>query len=108
MAKLLLDQNLPRSLTRRLQATFPGTAHLATYRMQSTADAEVFAFARANDFTIISKDADFHHLSFRFGAPPKVIWLRVGNASVSDLADLLRLQAFASDSSWKMTKLQCW
>ncbi|MFN0193896.1 MAG: DUF5615 family PIN-like protein [Aestuariivirga sp.] len=38
----------------------------------------------------MSKDADFHHLSFLLGAPPKVVWLRCGNASVAALEALLR------------------
>ena len=50
----------------------------------------------------MSKDADFHHLSFLFGAPPKVVWLRIGNASTREVADVLKtyrssIQAFSAD-----------
>ena len=31
-------------------------------------------------YAIVSKDNDFRQLSFVHGAPPKVIWLSVGNA----------------------------
>jgi predicted nuclease of predicted toxin-antitoxin system len=34
-------------------------------------------------------DEDFHRLSVLRGAPPKVIWLRLGNASTEDVARLL-------------------
>jgi predicted nuclease of predicted toxin-antitoxin system len=36
----------------------------------------------------VTKDEDFH--SVLRGAPPKVIWLRLGNASTEDVARLLR------------------
>ena len=40
---------------------------------------------------IVSKDADMHDLSLVFGNPPKVIWLRLGNCSTSQVEILLRL-----------------
>ena len=39
---------------------------------------------------LTSKDADFFQRSTVYGAPPKVLWLRVGNAPTSAIADLLR------------------
>ena len=39
---------------------------------------------------IVSKDADMHDLSLLLGNPPKVIWLRLGNCSTSQVEDLLR------------------
>ena len=70
--------------------------------MQSSSDEEIWRFARDNGYTIISKDADFHHLSFRYGAPPKTIWLKLGNCSTEQLQDcILRnldlLSRFLSD-----------
>jgi predicted nuclease of predicted toxin-antitoxin system len=94
MPKLLLDQNLSRRLVEPLQRAFPGSAHLSSFNLQSVADREIFDFARLNGFAILSKDADFHHLSFRFGSPPKVIWLRVGNASTAEISEVLHAQAF--------------
>jgi predicted nuclease of predicted toxin-antitoxin system len=40
--------------------------------------------------TIVSKDNDFRQRSFLEGAPPKIIWLSVGNAATAAVADLLR------------------
>jgi predicted nuclease of predicted toxin-antitoxin system len=40
--------------------------------------------------TIVTKDADFHQRSFLFGHPPKVVWVRCGNASTSVIEQLLR------------------
>ena len=41
---------------------------------------------------IASKDSDFRQLAFLHGPPPKALWLRVGNASTTTIADLLRTQ----------------
>lgn len=41
-------------------------------------------------FAIVSKDADFRQLSFLYGFPPKVIWLRVGNRSTAEIDGLIR------------------
>ena len=52
---------------------------------------------------IVSKDADMHDLSLLLGNPPKVIWLRLGNCSTSQVENLLRLnfkaiQLFSEDN----------
>jgi predicted nuclease of predicted toxin-antitoxin system len=51
---------------------------------------------------IVSKDEDFHHLSFLRGAPPKVIGLSLGNCSTARLENLRRerfdeITRFAAD-----------
>ncbi|MEO1144890.1 MAG: DUF5615 family PIN-like protein, partial [Cyanobacteria bacterium J06638_22] len=38
------------------------------------------------------KDADMHDLSLVLGNPPKVIWLRLGNCSTTQVESLLRLE----------------
>ena len=38
----------------------------------------------------MSKDADFYERSMRVGAPPKVIWVRLGNCSTVAVEMLLR------------------
>jgi predicted nuclease of predicted toxin-antitoxin system len=52
---------------------------------------------------IVSKDNDFRQRSFLDGAPPKLIWLSVGNAGTETIADLLRekrtrIEAFDADA----------
>ena len=89
--KLLLDQNLPRSLLRDLSEPFPGSEHVRNLGLDSgTSDGEIFEYAREHGFTILSKDSDFRQLSFVRGAPPKVVWLRVGNCTVGELREMLR------------------
>ena len=46
-------------------------------------------YAQEHGFFIVSKDSDFHQRSFVLGAPPKVIWIRLGNCTTEDIAHLL-------------------
>ena len=87
--KLLFDQNLPRSLVSKLEDAFPGSTHVALIDLDKASDKEIFDFARLEGFTIVSKDSDFRQLSFVHGAPPKVIWLRVGNRSAKELRQIV-------------------
>ena len=50
----------------------------------------IWDFARTHGFVIVTKDEDFQRLSVLFGAPPKVIWIRLGNCSTADIIRLLR------------------
>lgn len=58
--------------------------------MKATDDPQVWDYAKTNGFVIVSKDADMHDLSLVFGNPPKVIWLRLGNCSTRQVAEVLR------------------
>ena len=87
--RLLLDANLSPRLVSSLADVFPGSAHVADVGGLAGNDSLVWEHARDNGLTIVSKDSDFHHMSFVFGAPPKVIWLRIGNCP-TDLIERLR------------------
>lgn len=91
--KLLFDENLPRSMVRRLADLFPDSAHVATLGLESTDDLGVWAYAKERGFAIVTKDSDFHDVSAVRGAPPKVVWLRIGNSSVDDVERVLRAAA---------------
>ena len=90
--KLLFDQNLPRSLVTAVQETFPESTHVALIDLATGTDREIFDYARDNGFVLVSKDSDFRQLSFLYGIPPKIIWLRVGNCSVAVLKEIMRRQ----------------
>jgi len=61
--------------------------------LRGASDARIWDHARQNGFVIASKDDDFRQRSFLHGAPPKVVWLQVGNAGTNAIADLLRAEA---------------
>ena len=88
--KLFLDQNLSPRLVKALEATFPGSSHVRLVGLAKADDESVWEFARLQGFTIVSKDADFHQRSFLLGFPPKVIWIRLGNCSTSQIEKLLK------------------
>jgi predicted nuclease of predicted toxin-antitoxin system len=87
--KLRFDENLSPSLTRRLAATYPASAHVRDVGLRAQSDLAVWEYAQAHGFTIASKDTDFRDLSFLRGPPPKVLWLAVGNAGTEAIAELL-------------------
>jgi predicted nuclease of predicted toxin-antitoxin system len=100
--KLLFDENLSHHLADLLAADYPGSTHVRRANLRGAEDARIWEFARSEGFAIVSKDGDFRQRSFLEGAPPKVIWLDVGNAGTGAIADLLRreqprLAAFAGD-----------
>jgi predicted nuclease of predicted toxin-antitoxin system len=100
--KLLLDQNLAPRLVARLVDLFPGSEHVRDAGLATADDTAVWEYAKRGGFAIVSKDADFRQLSFLYGAPPKVVWLRVGNQSTAQIGAILRahapdLEAFDGD-----------
>ena len=88
--RLLFDQNLSAGLVQRLADIFPKSAHVKDVGLDRAGDLDVWAYAAAEGFVILSKDADFHQLSFLRGAPPKTVWLRRGNCSTDDVEAMLR------------------
>jgi len=88
--KLLFDENLSPRLVAGLSDIFLGSVHVRDVGLARANDVAIWDYARDHDLTVVSKDADFHHLSFVQGPPPKVIWIRRGNCSTTDIAALLR------------------
>jgi predicted nuclease of predicted toxin-antitoxin system len=101
--KLLFDENLSHKLVELLVDIFPNSVHVRTVGLKTAVDRLVWEYAKRNDLMIVSKDSDMHQRSFLFGAPPKVIWVRLGNCSTTDVEKLLRrsfaaIKLFSEDS----------
>ena len=88
--KLLFDENLSPELVVLLVDLFPESVHVRDVGLKSADDPMVWQYARDNSLTIVSKDSDLHQRSFVFGHPPKLIWVRLGNCSTSEVEELLR------------------
>lgn len=88
--KLLLDENLPPALVSALDDLFPGSTHALTLGFGQTPDIEVYRYAGSHGFTILTKDSDYDALSARYGAPPKVILLKVGNMLSAELRQFVQ------------------
>lgn len=108
--KLLFDENLSPRLVHLLADLFPGSSHVRDTGLQAAGDSSVWDYARMNGLLLVSKDADMHDLSLLLGAPPKVIWVRLGNCSTAEVEDLLRreidaIQAFHEDDTVSLLAL---
>jgi predicted nuclease of predicted toxin-antitoxin system len=88
-----LDENLSRRLVRRIEDLFEGSRHVLSEGLLQAPDSAVWAYAKANDFSIITADADFYELATTLGPPPKVIWLRGCDYPTAVAEELIRSQA---------------
>jgi len=87
--KLLLDENLSRSIVPFLQTKFPGTSQVALAGLESASDAEIWQYAKDNGFVIESRDSDFQERSLVAGHPPQVVWLKIPNRSKTFVLNIL-------------------
>ena len=87
--RLLLDENLSRRMVPFLQAHYPGSSQVVLAGLEQKSDLEIWKYAKEHGFTIVTKDSDFQVLSLLNGAPPKVIWLRIGNTNKANVIRVL-------------------
>jgi len=87
--KLLFDQNISYKIITKLSTHFPDSTHVREAKMQESSDREIWEFAKANSYTIVTYDSDFSNLVSLLGHPPKVIWIKSGNNSTDFLTSLL-------------------
>lgn len=52
-------------------------------------DSKIWDYAKANDMTMITKDADFYHKIILSDPPPRVIHIRLGNMTTKSLYNTL-------------------
>ena len=87
--KLLFDENLSYKIVSLVKSQFPEASHVSARNLQQASDREIWAFAKKNHFTLVTKDSDFAELSHLMGPEPKVIWLKLGNCSNEAVAKAL-------------------
>jgi predicted nuclease of predicted toxin-antitoxin system len=86
---LLFDQNISFRVSKKLVNHFKDCKHVSDVGLANQDDLEIWKFAQKNDYTIVTFDSDFYDLSLIQGFPPKIIWIRSGNLSSTELLDLL-------------------
>ncbi len=89
--RLLFDQNLSPRLGVALHDLYPESVHVRDAGLVDADDFSIWAYARDHGLVIVSKDSDFRQLSFAYGHPPKVLWIRRGNCSTSEIESILRV-----------------
>jgi predicted nuclease of predicted toxin-antitoxin system len=91
--KLLFDENLSRKLVVRLAELYPESAHVVELGLLQSPDREIWEFAKAGNFVIVSTDSDLYELATTIGPPPKVVWLRRWSHPTRDAEMVLRREA---------------
>jgi predicted nuclease of predicted toxin-antitoxin system len=109
--KLLFDANISFKVASRVRKYFEISLHVSdTTLIPPAKDDEIWAFAKENNFVIVTYDEDFTDLINIYGSPPKVIWLRFGNASINEIINkieihLLEIQKFELDAESEILEI---
>ena len=88
--KLLLDHNISHKLCARLSDLYPESSHTRFLHFERAADPEIWFHARTHGFMVVTKDKDIAEFAVLKGAPPKVVWLRMGNCNTRAVEAALR------------------
>ena len=91
--KLLFDENLSFKLCQKLNDLFPGSSHVRLLGLERADDQAIWDYAKANEFVLVTLDADFAEMAGLLGPPPRVIRLRCGNQATTAIETLLRDRA---------------
>ncbi|MPY90200.1 MAG: hypothetical protein GEU99_20030 [Luteitalea sp.] len=87
---LLFDEQLSSRLPELVADLYPESLHVVAIGLAAAPDVAVWRAAAERGCTLVTKDEDFHRLSVLHGAPPKIIWLRIGNCTTQDVVTLLQ------------------
>ncbi|MCW5906654.1 MAG: DUF5615 family PIN-like protein [Chitinophagales bacterium] len=92
--ELWLDAQLSPLLAKWIREEFSFECYsLRELGLRNADDAAIFKAAKAKaNVCILTKDEDFVELLFRLQAPPKIIWLTMGNRSNTDMKTILSLE----------------
>jgi predicted nuclease of predicted toxin-antitoxin system len=93
--KLLFDHQLSPKLPTRLADLYPDSSHVYWLGLDQAADPVIWQYACEHDFTIVTKDVDYHDLCLLRGHPPKILWLRLGNCTTEEAEAAIRQQTQA-------------
>lgn len=83
--KCLVDNQLPAALARFLDSNGIRSVHVLDIGLDEASDRDIWAYAKANGFTVVSKDDDFFHLATVDTDGPVLIWVRLGNCRKAEL-----------------------
>ena len=89
---ILIDENLSYKLAARIHSDFEGSIAVskAPELGEGAPDQRVWDYAKDHGLALLTKDKDFVDYWSRFGPPPKVIRIEIGNARLSAIEALIR------------------
>jgi len=92
--RLLLDQNLPPKLIRKLGDFLPGLESVYDHGLTGASDPVIFQWAREMEFAaLLSTDHDFVRMAERVGSPPKIIRIERCDFSSRIIEQLIRRES---------------
>ena len=91
--KLLFDQNISFRILSKIKIHFIEAKQVRQLGIENYLDIEIWKFAKENQFTNVTFDADFFNLSNLQGHSLKIIWLRFGYTFTNVLATILIIKA---------------
>jgi predicted nuclease of predicted toxin-antitoxin system len=86
--RLITDENI----SWRLKRLIPEWEILPSNEIETSVrltDLMIWRFSKKHQYAILTFDEDFSEIQNLYSYPPKIIWLRTGNASTSEIASLL-------------------
>ena len=103
--KLLFDENISFKLCKRLEDIYPNSTHVRFVELENEDDAEIWSYAKANGYIIVTQDSDFNDMSIIHGFPPYVVWIKSGNSRVTEIESILRKHSIRIREFFKSQKL---
>ena len=88
--KLLFDENISFKLCQRLDDIYPDSTHVRFANLEHQNDAEIWQFAKDQNYIIVTQDSDFNDMVILKGFPPFVVWIKAGNSRVDKIESILR------------------
>jgi predicted nuclease of predicted toxin-antitoxin system len=102
--KLLFDQNISFRLIKKIADIYPEAKQVRELGLEDATDLQIFEFAKKNEYVIVTFDSDFCDLNNLNDFPIKIIWLRTGNTTTSNIELIFRekhllIKAFFKDDN---------
>lgn len=104
MKKYLIDVNLPRYFSLWASDEYE---HIVNINDELT-DSEIWAYAKQQGLTVVSKDADFSELALLNEPPPRVIHIKFGNLKMREFHQALSkiwLETCALSEDYKLVRV---
>ena len=90
--RLLFDENLSPWLVQNLADLYTDSVHVRDVGLKCEPDHDIWEYAKATGFAVVTKDSDFVERSIFDRQSPKIIWIRLGNCSSRKIEALLRTE----------------
>ena len=104
MKKYIIDANLPYYFSLWNKENYQHVIDINP----NMKDSEIWKYARENDLTIVTKDADFSDLVLLNNPPPRVIHIKLGNMKMKDFhnaVDNIWQDVLTMSSEYKLVRV---